>query len=735
MTAKLKTKISLLLAFAAITVWALAAGYYQVFSIFPAYDDEGYLMMTVKQFLNGGVLYDEVYTQYGPAYYLYQWLLHALTDLPITHDITRLTTLIVWTLTALLCGVFTFRVTRSIVFSAISYGLTFLILFRTVYEPGHPQELCGLLIVLILLLLTGGENESKSYVRLATIAAILAALCLVKINLGVFVGLGLAIALVTFSGENRWQRVGLFLLTALAAVLPFLMFRKYLAVGWLKLCVLILVMIISAWINGALRRRKISIFPTHYFLMAAAFGAAALIIILFVILKGTSFDALAQGVLLQHLKFGDDFFQPAPIQRYAIFWGLLVLASATALAYLRRRNAAAGEIVLQTAKIGFGILVISCSLFGYANFINTFLLLSFATPLLWLSIAEPNDAPPNNKLAKTALVYIAVLLTLQIFPIAGTQMAYASFLISVVGVTCLSAGLDGLKNLVVEKFAAPRLRSALTGAAAIVIAAFCAHRFYANYTIYHNQMPLEFHGSKRLRLPEADAARYTFLVENLKANCDAFVSMPGIYSLNFWTQIEPPTSFNATAWMTLLDNAQQRATVEKLKKYSRPCAVYHPQLTENGARNRRLESMPLAAYILNDFVARGAADDYRLMTANDISADLVYAAKIISGQENLIVFTLPQQPEWTVARVQLYDLERQQTLADSRETATAFFDYEGKSATLPLRFSPDAATPRQGGVKFASPNSINSFERKTLVLRLFDEADKLTASLPFAEIR
>ena len=93
------------IAFSAITLWALAAGFFLIYSYFPPYDDEGYLMITVKQTLDGGILYDEVYTQYGPVYYIYRWILSGVFMLPITHDATRLSTLVVWILTALGSGV------------------------------------------------------------------------------------------------------------------------------------------------------------------------------------------------------------------------------------------------------------------------------------------------------------------------------------------------------------------------------------------------------------------------------------------------------------------------------------------------------------------------------------------------------------------------------------------------------------------------------------------------------
>jgi hypothetical protein len=36
------------------------------------YDDESYVMLSLQTFFQGQRLYEETYTQYGPAYYLIQ---------------------------------------------------------------------------------------------------------------------------------------------------------------------------------------------------------------------------------------------------------------------------------------------------------------------------------------------------------------------------------------------------------------------------------------------------------------------------------------------------------------------------------------------------------------------------------------------------------------------------------------------------------------------------------------
>lgn len=695
-------------------------------------------MITVRQFLDGKVLYDEIYTQYGPAYYFYEWLIHTLPGLPVTHDINRLTTLIVWTSTALICGIFTHRLTRSPIFSAISYVLTFLILYRTVYEPGHPQELCGLLIALILLSLTGIERGKSFYGRLAFAAAILAALFLIKINLGIFLGLALVIALMASTPDGRWQRAALIALTTLAVLLPFVMLREYLSFGWLKLSISIAVTVLSAVLTGSLYTKNTPISAKHYLICAASFLGTALLLVLFVSLRGTSLNALINGIFLQHLKFGENFFQAAPIQRFVIFWAVFAFILALGWTFFNKRYARTSEILLALLKIAFGLSICLCSLWAYERddrFLNYFTLVSFAPCFLWLVLINPKrrEESEKNHLAKIALVFTAVLLTLQIFPIPGTQMAYASFLMIVVAILCLHDGLLSLKHLFSQKAESFHLKIGLSAVAAIFIGVVCIHRFSANYNAFQQQIPVQFDGATRLRLPEKDAALYKFLVENLKSDCDNFVSMAGLFSLHFWTNIEPPTTYNATAWMTLLSDAQQQSIVNKLKTYPRVCAIYYPKMAQDGARNQDLRSRPLSAYILNDFKVRATVSEHRFMTEMDATEDLTYLARILPNQQ--IEFSLPNRRAWEIARVQVFDVRQKRSVSDSQTDFVTIFNQVNQPLNFPAITTENADSPQKYVLRLPLTNSDNLPKLENLLLRVFDGAGNLIASLPFDENR
>src|SRR5678815_5364088 len=130
-------------------VWLLRAAFLSVlawvadrlaFAQFQAYDDEGYLLVSVQQYLRGLPLYDQIYTQYGPAYYLWQEFLHGLLRVPLTHDATRAVTIVVLLACAMLNGAIVWLLTKRHLFAVLTTTVAFLHLTNLTFEPGHPQE-------------------------------------------------------------------------------------------------------------------------------------------------------------------------------------------------------------------------------------------------------------------------------------------------------------------------------------------------------------------------------------------------------------------------------------------------------------------------------------------------------------------------------------------------------------------------------------------------------------------
>ncbi len=101
-------------------IWA----YYRIFTGFSFYDDEGSMMASVKQYLDGLKLYDQFWSGYGPVYYFYNWLLRTSTGTPVTHDVVRISSLLPWLATPLVCAWIVLRVTDSLVLATLAHLLT-----------------------------------------------------------------------------------------------------------------------------------------------------------------------------------------------------------------------------------------------------------------------------------------------------------------------------------------------------------------------------------------------------------------------------------------------------------------------------------------------------------------------------------------------------------------------------------------------------------------------------------
>jgi len=83
-------KFAVMFWFALLSVLAGIVAYYQMFTGFNSYDDEGSLMVTVKQYLGGAKLYNQTLNPYGPVYYFYNWALRTLSGTPVTHNVVRM---------------------------------------------------------------------------------------------------------------------------------------------------------------------------------------------------------------------------------------------------------------------------------------------------------------------------------------------------------------------------------------------------------------------------------------------------------------------------------------------------------------------------------------------------------------------------------------------------------------------------------------------------------------------
>src|SRR4051794_5240624 len=208
-------------------VLAIVQIYFRVYSGFPIYDSEGATLLNARNLFKGVPLYDQIYSLYGPFYYMLQWMTHAITGSPETLDAQRFISLCYWLLSTSLFAWLTYRLSRSLLASAFVFVLFFRILTYMAQEPGHPQEFCTVALA------AAGLAASYLYgrrqgVALGVLAFMVGALGMSKVNEGVFVFLAAALAVLSVARNNLLRVYGFGALAIAGLLLPYLLMRPLL---------------------------------------------------------------------------------------------------------------------------------------------------------------------------------------------------------------------------------------------------------------------------------------------------------------------------------------------------------------------------------------------------------------------------------------------------------------------------------------------------------------------------
>ena len=485
-------------------------------------------------------------------------------------------------------------------------------------EPGHPHGLNTLLITLAVFASSFSGRWSGAAVG-GSLGAIAAAMLMVKINVGVFLTLAVALALTTSARGDRIARLAGLLASAVALFLPALLLRVHLGTSWgTAYCAVVTLSIVPllvlAW-EGPLRtevgwRQRVYVWFTVALLFAL--GAIAGVTLGF----GTSVAGLVRGVLIRPLGFGATYFVAVPFRTRAI----APAACSVALFFGFRHWESRGETARR--RVGWAIdgLKLAYALFVllFARRHEVVFLLNYALPWLWLVLVPSGRSSRSRDdfFPRLVLALVACLEALQAYPVPGSQMVLGTFLLIPVAALCthdLVGGLRARRSASGGDLRRWRLASLV---APWMIVAVCAATACRAYQDHQSLVPLDLPGARRVRLPEQDVALYTWMAANLRAHSDSFITLPGYDSLYFWAEKEPPTALNTTLWWMLLDDREQEQIVEALSRCPRACVIgqYHPGwVAHTQVRGRSASTMPLVRYILDNFETIGRVNEYEFM--------------------------------------------------------------------------------------------------------------------------
>lgn len=576
------------------------AGYWLLFTVFMLYDDEGYVLISLKNFAEHGALYDKIYSQYGPFFYVAYDTLHRLLGFAWTNTAGRWITLVNWCSTAAICALFVWRFTRSASLTAFTGAGVFTYLWVMINEPMHPGGLLALSVALVAWL--GAEAIASGRILLfaALTGAIGAAVALIKINVGVFLLLAaFAWLLLHTPIAARWGRWALALLFV---ALPFALMHALFDAAWVRMFAPIFGTSMLAVLMAARPGQPTA--RSHVWLaFFGAGGLAAAVICGLTLAHGTSPTGLLMGVVLEPLKHPGVYF-------FAFNWRmgtLPVLLAGLAVCLLSDRFGSNERFCRAVAWIRLGLL--GATLLSLLKLIPTSLAafgMSYGVGMAGLLAL-----PLRRDALSPVRLWLALVLVLQLlhaYPVAGSQINWGTFL----WMPLLVLGVHEAIAVLTEREAAwsRYLRLAVEGvlvAGAVFMSGQLARTSWGN----HQQgEPLRLPGAEDIILPDDTTFALRIITENARAHGDVLFSLPGLYSLNLWSGLPTPTLANATHWFSQLSPDQQTAIITRLNQSPRACFVVQMDTLEYLIAHGFHSHGELAEYLGRTFKQAFEVDHY-----------------------------------------------------------------------------------------------------------------------------
>jgi hypothetical protein len=600
-----------------------------VTSVLAEYDDEGYVMISLASYLEGRPLYRETYSQYGPAYYQLQSLVHRCAGIGVSHDATRFKTLAVWIASALLCAAIVRRLTGNGLLAAIAFLATACHLDKLSLEPGHPQEVCLLGTLGALLAATWLDAKRP---RAQNAAAVLVGICvglvlMTKINVGVLLALAVAATLGLHARQGVWQRRALVAGLVVLLTLPTMLCKQCWLQGYslaLPLLVIVSTAAVCWWAEQ--HAQQLPTLPLLAIVIVAS-GLVCIGSLSWCLAEGTRPAELVYGLVTQHLGFDASFYHSAPI-----FWPavLLGLALPCFLSQARRsphgivRGASSvGLFVVVGLMVGFALATGEVAESGLQLRGLSTWLLSFGPLVAWACIPQVRS---RAAVPLTLLAIVAGLMPLMAYPTPGTQVELGTLPLLLVMLVLLGQRWQttGEQPGSIPKHPASELaeRGWLTAARGAVLRYPACWLLAAlilitvdrdvRWTLRRNNFPsLNLPGADWLRLPDVQVDQQRRLVAALdRQQVSTFVfAEHGQNRFYFWSQRRPPTGFNATFWPYMLTDPQQQAVIDRLERDPNAAVV---ALASGRALLPRHRSVPLRTYLEQHFAPAETVDGWQI---------------------------------------------------------------------------------------------------------------------------
>ncbi len=597
--------------------------YLMVMTTFMVYDDEGFVLMSLRRFLGGEPLYDAVFSQYGPAPYLYHWLLTLGGTVELTHMFGRLLTVIHWVTCAVSVGwIAAHLVERHRWATGVWASLfTFNLLWQMIAEPSHPGSMIAAVLAVTAAIAVGAIRRQAHAQVAGVLGGAGAILILTKINVGAFfiAGVG-AFALVFTRWPPAWRKPAAGLALAGLAVLPWLLMAGNLhdpAMRGFALKASLGGMAIW-WVlprptgEASLPARTWAL-TTGWFLV----GTTA--IVGFTLSQGTSLGDLITAVFIDPLRQPGHFTVPP---RNSMHSGIFAAVSFAVVGWAGWNLRQSGEIGITVRRVALGLRM--ALVVGFVGFAlrwpgpwGGFTLLDYVLPLLplWL-VGARGDSTARAFPAIAGLAFLAVTQVLHAFPVAGSQIGWGCFLSAAIIASGVQRDLSTL-----ARTRGKALGTIAAAAMLLAAAAGTGQLAQTGWERYRSSQPLPFAGAGDIRVDDRTRIALIAMVQNAMVHSDVLFTRQGMYSFNIWSQVPTPTARNATHWFWLLDEQEQRDIIQRLTTTERAAFIVNEPLDAFLATIDVAVEGPLQDFVEHHFTSavklRGF--DFRVAAGQDIA--------------------------------------------------------------------------------------------------------------------
>ncbi len=611
---------------ALLTVTLGCLAFLHLFTSIAPYDDTGYILSLVENFNAHGALYRETFSQYGPFFSEFYFLVARVLQVPMTQDGIRWVVLVIWIAITVLAGVIAFRLTQKVWLALLTQAICFHFLRALLREPGHPVSLSALPLMLLALFLSSERSEGVTRKQALWAGALLGMLGMTKINLGLFALAAVGGALIYSAPRNG---VGRALRFATAFAFPSL--AVLLIKSWPNEFRLQFVVVFSAAVLAILVSARGSTMPwprllrfTSWMLLAGALvSLASIAIILF---TGTTLGDLVRGLIVRPMKLADAFIYVPEMSRHTASMAIASLIVACGCRFLCAKNPALGE------PLGFAmrLLFIAVVVFWVGGWLQPWA----AFALSWVAVLPTKTANAREE-AETSWVQLSLALLpvaqmLGLYPVGGAQKVVPCALLTLALVPTfegLFAFARAQSSLVAQRFTL-----GLASLAAVLLgyhsASVMLDEFQRKRAEFVEKIPLDLPGAHLTRVDRLAAATYHCLAENLGHTQPSFVSVPGVNSLYRWAKRPYPTGFNTTHNFAILSDAEQQRIVEVGRSCRPIAAIFHRELLYDfWTRGRFQPRGPLIDFVSHECRLLLRVRGYDLLALqNEPSATLTYFA-------------------------------------------------------------------------------------------------------------